>query len=80
GLNIAGGMIVVVGYAIVINLMRAGDLMPFFSLGVVTAAFTNFHLVALGVSGAVLAILYSQLSPTYNRVVGAPAQAAGHTA
>ncbi|MEW7000886.1 PTS sugar transporter subunit IIC [Serratia ureilytica] len=30
GLNIAGGMIVVVGYAMVINMMRAGYLMPFF--------------------------------------------------
>ncbi|ELN93015.1 PTS system mannose-specific transporter subunit IIC, partial [Salmonella enterica subsp. enterica serovar Enteritidis str. 22558] len=33
GLNIAGGMIVVVGYAMVINMMRAGYLMPFFYLG-----------------------------------------------
>ena len=49
GLNIAGGMIVVVGYAMVINMMRAGYLMPFFYLGFVTAAFTNFNLVALGV-------------------------------
>ncbi|MCE1741482.1 PTS sugar transporter subunit IIC, partial [Enterobacter hormaechei] len=40
GLNIAGGMIVVVGYAMVINMMRAGYLMPFFYLGFVTAAFT----------------------------------------
>lgn len=48
GLNIAGGMIVVVGYAMVINMMRAGYLMPFFYLGFVTAAFTNFNLVAPG--------------------------------
>ncbi|VDZ89462.1 PTS system mannose/fructose/sorbose family transporter subunit IIC [Lelliottia amnigena] len=77
GLNIAGGMIVVVGYAMVINMMRAGYLMPFFYLGFVTAAFTNFNLVALGVIGAVMAILYIQLSPKYNRVAGAPAQAPG---
>ncbi len=43
-----------------------------------TAAFTNFNLVALGVIGAVMAILYIQLSPKYNRVAGAPAQAAGN--
>ena len=55
GLNIAGGMIVVVGYAMVINMMRAGYLMPFFYLGFVTAAFTNFNLVALGVIGTVMA-------------------------
>ncbi|MBV4411557.1 PTS mannose/fructose/sorbose transporter subunit IIC [Enterobacteriaceae bacterium YMB-R22] len=73
GLNIAGGMIVVVGYAMVINMMRAGYLMPFFYLGFVTAAFTDFNLVALGVIGAVMAILYIQLSPKYNRST-APAQ------
>lgn len=67
GLNIAGGMIVVVGYAMVINMMRAGYLMPFFYLGFVTAAFTDFNLVALGIIGAVMAILYIQLSPKYNR-------------
>ena len=78
GLTVAGGMIVVVGYAMVINMMRAGYLMPFFYLGFVTAAFTNFNLVALGVIGAVMAILYIQLSPKYNRVAGAPAQAAGN--
>ncbi len=67
GLNIAGGMIVVVGYAMVINMMRAGYLMPFFYLGFVTAAFTNFNLVALGVLGIVMAIFYIQLSPKYNK-------------
>ena len=35
-------------------------------------------MVALGVIGAVMAILYIQLSPKYNRVAGAPAQAAGN--
>jgi PTS system mannose-specific IIC component len=77
GLNIAGGMIVVVGYAMVINMMRAGYLMPFFYLGFVTAAFTNFNLVALGVIGVVMAVLYIQLSPKYNKsqVVQAPAGA-----
>ena len=73
GLNIAGGMIVVVGYAMVINMMRAGYLMPFFYLGFVTAAFTDFNLVALGVIGVVMAVLYIQLSPKYNRVAGDPA-------
>ncbi|ARD16907.1 PTS mannose/fructose/sorbose transporter subunit IIC [Edwardsiella piscicida] len=67
GLGIAGGMIVVVGYAMVINMMRAGYLMPFFYLGFVTAAFTNFNLVALGVLGLVMAILYIQLNPKYNK-------------
>lgn len=67
GLNVAGGMIVVVGYAMVINMMRAGYLMPFFFLGFVVAAFTNFNLVALGVLGLIFAILYIQLHPKYNQ-------------
>lgn len=58
GLNIAGGMIVVVGYAMVINMMRAGYLMLFFYFGFVIAAFINFNLVALGVIGIVMAVLY----------------------
>ncbi|QHM75279.1 PTS system mannose-specific EIIC component [Mixta theicola] len=78
GLNIAGGMIVVVGYAMVINMMRAGYLMPFFYLGFVTAAFTDFNLVALGVIGVVMAALYIQLSPKYNRAAGASAAGPAH--
>lgn len=70
GLSIAGGIIVVVGYAMVINMMRAGYLMPFFYLGFVTAAFTSFNLVALGVIGTVMALIYIQLSPKYNQVAG----------
>lgn len=65
GLNIAGGMIVVVGYAMVINMMRAGYLMPFFYLGFVIAAFTIFNLVALGIIGLIMAIIYIQLNPRY---------------
>ena len=53
-------------------------MMVFFFLGFVTAAFTNFNLVALGVIGTVMAVLYIQLSPKYNRVAGAPVQAAGN--
>ena len=78
GMAVGGGMVAAVGYAMVINMMRAGYLMPFFYLGFVTAAFTNFNLVALGVIGTVMAVLYIQLSPKYNRVAGAPAQAAGN--
>lgn len=49
GLKIAVSIIAVVGYAMVINMMRAGHLMPFFYTGFVIAAFTDFNLVALGV-------------------------------
>ncbi|BFI91035.1 PTS mannose transporter subunit IIC [Enterobacterales bacterium endosymbiont of Anomoneura mori] len=65
GLNISGGIIVVIGYAMVINMMSAKYLMPFFYAGFVIAAFTNFNLVALGIIGIVIAIIYIQLNPKY---------------
>jgi PTS system mannose-specific IIC component len=67
GLNVAGGMIVVVGYAMVINMMKTKSLIPFLFLGFVVAAFTNFNLVALGVVGLIIAIVYLQLSPQFNQ-------------
>jgi PTS system mannose-specific IIC component len=66
GLEIAGGFIVVVGYAMVIRMMRANYLMPFFFLGFVLAAFSNFNLVAFGVIGLALALIYLQLNPKYH--------------
>lgn len=78
GLQVAGGFIVVVGYAMVINMMGAKYLMPFFFLGFVVAAFTTFNLVALGVIGLVAAIVYVQLNPKYH-AAAAPAAAAANT-
>ena len=67
GLQIAGGFIVVVGYAMVINMMRAGALMPFFFLGFVIASFTNYNLVGLGILGTCLAMIYIQLNPRFHQ-------------
>lgn len=74
GLQVAGGFIVVVGYAMVINMMSARYLMPFFFLGFVLAAFTEFNLVALGIVGLALALLYGQLNPEYHAAPLAPLQ------
>ncbi|MFD3157558.1 PTS mannose/fructose/sorbose transporter subunit IIC [Haloimpatiens sp. FM7330] len=76
GLQVAGGFIVVVGYAMVINMMEAKYLMPFFFLGFVVAAFTKFNLVSLGVLGTVAAIVYIQLNPKYSTVAVASANVA----
>lgn len=67
GLRVGGGVVVVVGYAMVINMMEAKHLMPFFFLGFVVAAIANLNLVALGVIGTVAAIIYIQLSPRFNK-------------
>ena len=58
GLQVSGGFIVVVGYAMVINMMNAKSLMPFFFLGFLIAVFTNFNLVALGALGLILAYFH----------------------
>ena len=66
GLRVGGGVVVVVGYAMVINMMEAKHLMPFFFLGFVVAAIANLNLVALGIIGTVAAVIYIQLSPKFN--------------
>ena len=98
GLGIAGGFIVVVGYAMVINMMKARKLMPFFFLGFIFATFATTvggsasvsdhskgidkwvidlapngaTLVALGILGACLAVIYVQLNPEFHEAVRLP--------
>ena len=76
GLSVAGGFIVVVGYAMVLNMMGAKYLMPFFFLGFVIAAFTDFNLVAFGIMGIVFGLIYIQLNPKFNMPKAVPAAAA----
>lgn len=61
GLQIGGGIIVVVGYAMVINMMNIPHLKPFFYIGFLLAAFTGFNLVGFGALGLCLALLYQQM-------------------
>ena len=78
GLRIAGNVVVVVGYAMVINMMRAPHLMMFFFVGFVVAAFTSFNLVALGILGIAMAFFYIQLHPKYYKgFAGASSAAQG---
>ncbi|MDD4370862.1 MAG: PTS mannose/fructose/sorbose transporter subunit IIC [Anaerostipes sp.] len=79
GLTVAGGFIVVVGYAMVINMMSAKYLMPFFFLGFILAAFVDFNLVAFGAMGAIFALVYVQLNPKFSQPQAA-AVPAGATA
>ena len=58
GLQVAGGFIVVVGYAMVINMMNAQKLMVYFFLGFLIAVFTDVNLVGFGALGAVLAYFH----------------------
>ncbi|AQP54230.1 PTS mannose/fructose/sorbose transporter subunit IIC [Vagococcus penaei] len=66
GLAVAGGFIVAVGYAMVINMMATPKLWPFFFLGFALAAVSELNLIAMGIIGLVLALVYIQLAPEFN--------------
>jgi PTS system mannose-specific IIC component/fructose-specific PTS system IIC component len=79
GLQLGGGIIVVVGYAMVINMMNIPHLKPFFFIGFLLAAFTNFNLVGFGALGLCLALLYQQVMQKNNLQPASAQAAAGHS-
>ncbi|MGT2948961.1 PTS mannose/fructose/sorbose transporter subunit IIC [Streptococcus devriesei] len=62
GMTIGGGMVVAVGYAMVINMMATREVWPFFVLGFVFAALSDLTLIALGAIGVAMALIYLNLS------------------
>ena len=58
GMTIGGGMVAAVGYAMVINMMATKEVWPFFALGFCLAAISQLTLIALGVIGISLALIY----------------------
>lgn len=62
GLAIGGGMVVAVGYAMVINMMATKEVWPFFAIGFVLATVSEITLIGLGAIGVSLAIIYLALS------------------
>lgn len=62
GMAIGGGMVVAVGYAMVINMMANKEVWPFFILGFVLAAISQLTLIAIGAIGIALALVYLNLS------------------
>ncbi|AEB07120.1 phosphotransferase system PTS sorbose-specific IIC subunit [Coriobacterium glomerans PW2] len=58
GMAVGGGMVAAVGYAMVINMMASKEVWPFFALGFALAAISQLTLIALGVIGVSLALLY----------------------
>ncbi|MCI7239466.1 MAG: PTS mannose/fructose/sorbose transporter subunit IIC [Anaerococcus sp.] len=61
GMEVGGGMVAAVGYAMVINMMSTKETWPFFALGFVFATISEITLVGLGVIGLALAIIYMTL-------------------
>ena len=58
GMAVGGGMVASVGYAMVINMMATKETWPFFILGFVLAAIPQLTLIALGLIGISLALVY----------------------
>jgi PTS system mannose-specific IIC component len=58
GMAVGGGMVAAVGYAMVINMMATNEVWPFFILGFVLAAISSLTLIALGMIGISLALIY----------------------
>ena len=61
GMTIGGGMVVAVGYAMVINMMSSREVWPFFFLGFALAAISELTLISLGIIGVCLAIIFLAL-------------------
>lgn len=66
GLAAAGGFVVVVGYAMVINMMATPKIWPFFIAGFALSAITQLNLIAMGMLGVAIALVYLQLSPEFS--------------
>ncbi|HAY7414308.1 TPA: PTS mannose/fructose/sorbose transporter subunit IIC [Shigella flexneri] len=64
---IAGGFIVVVGYAMVLRMMGVKYLMPFFFLGFLAGGYLDLSLLAFGGVGVIMALVYIQLNPQWRK-------------
>ena len=62
GMQIGGGMVVAVGYTMVINMMATREVWPFFAIGFALAAVSELTLIALGAIGVAIALIYLTLS------------------
>ena len=62
GMVVGGGMVVAVGYAMVINMMATREVWPFFAIGFALATISNLTLIALGAIGVAIAFIYLNLS------------------
>lgn len=62
GLAVGGGMVVAVGYAMVINMMATKEVWPFFAIGFVLATIPQLTLMGLGAIGVSIALIYLALS------------------
>lgn len=67
-MTIGGGMVVAVGYAMVINMMASREVWPFFAIGFALAGVKDLTLIALGAIGLSLALIYLALEDKVSKV------------
>jgi PTS system mannose-specific IIC component len=77
GMSIGGGMVVAVGYAMVINMMANKEVWPFFAIGFALAAISELTLIALGTIGLAFALIYIQITDTPKAVAAGGAAVSG---
>ncbi|MDR2748504.1 MAG: PTS mannose/fructose/sorbose transporter subunit IIC [Bifidobacteriaceae bacterium] len=77
GLQIGGGFIVVIGYAMITNMMATKDLWPFFFVGFVVSQL-DFNLIEMGAIGLCVAFIYINVWPAFqNRIAGSGGSGGG---
>jgi len=62
GLQVSSGFLVIVGYAMIMQLLNVKELLPFFIIGFLALTFTNMTLVGLTLFGVSLTIIYYNVS------------------
>ncbi len=72
GLGTAGKMLPAVGFAVILNVMACGDVVPFVVMGYVTAAYLNLPVLAVALVSAALAWIILEIKD------GTGADVAGH--
>lgn len=74
GMTVGGGMVVAVGYAMVINMMATREVWPFFIIGFCIAAISSLTLMSIGLIALAIALIYLKLTETGgSSAAGAPA-------
>lgn len=62
GMTVGGGMVVAVGYAMVINMMATKEVWPFFIIGFCIAAISSLTLMSIGLIALAVALIYLKLT------------------
>lgn len=74
GMAIGGGMVVAVGYAMVLNMMSNKEIWPFFIIGFIIATLTELTLIGLGALGIAAAMIYLNTTKKSETVIESSAQ------